>query len=118
LRSFSFSKADRILKRNEFLRVSVVGEKLHDRHFLATFRPGRLERTRLGITITKKVGHAATRNRIKRFIREFFRLNRHNFTGNWDINIIAKKKAAELSSSQVFTSLQKIFDRISGSHHH
>jgi len=39
-------------------------------------------------------------------------------TGYWDINIIAKKEAAELSSEQAYLSLEKIFKNISGSKEH
>lgn len=78
---------------------------------------GGQDRTRLGITVTKKVGNAVVRNRIKRLCREFFRFNKHNITGHWDINIIAKKQAAGLSAKDVFSSLKHIFDRIpNGSH--
>jgi ribonuclease P protein component len=112
---FCFTKADRIRKRSEFLRLSKIGKKIQNRHFVANFSPDRFQRTRLGITVTRKVGRATTRNRIKRFIREYFRLNRHIITGYWDINIIAKKKAGDISSGETFLSLQNIFDNISRS---
>jgi ribonuclease P protein component len=114
---FLFTKADRILKRSEFLRLSRSDKALHGRHFIVSICRARLDRTRLGITVTKKVGNAVVRNRIKRLCREFFRLNKHNITGHWDINIIAKKQAAGLSTKDVFLSLKHIFDRIpNGSH--
>jgi ribonuclease P protein component len=115
---FFFTKADRILKRAEFLRLSRFGEKIQNRHFIAIFYPNRFQNTRLGVTVVRKIGTAATRNRIKRISREYFRLNRHVIAGHWDINIIAKKKAAKLSSGQAFLSLQNIFDSISRSLDH
>ena len=110
---FSFTKEDRILKRNEFIQLSKFGRKLHQGSFIAIYVPGRFGRSRLGITVTKKVGGAVTRNRIKRLVREYFRLNKHLLSGEWDINIIAKKEAADLSSEKVFASLQDIFKKIS-----
>jgi ribonuclease P protein component len=89
-----------------------TGTKIQNNHFIASYGPGRFRATRLGITVTRKVGNAATRNKIKRLSREYFRLNRHNITGNWDIIIIAKKEAADLTSAQAFSSLQDVFDRI------
>ena len=115
---FFLTKADKILKRSEFLRLSEFGKQIQNKHFIAIYSPGRFQRTRLGVTVTRKVGKATIRNRIKRFSREYFRLNRHIIAGNWDINIIAKKKAADLSSAQAFLSLQNIFDNISRSYKH
>ena len=115
---FCFTKADRILKRSEFLKLSIFGKKTQNRHFIAIFSPGRFQRTRLGVTVARRVGNAPTRNRIKRFSREYFRLNRHIITGYWDINIIAKKRAADLSSEQAFLSLREVFKNISRSLEH
>ena len=115
---FCFTKADRILKRSEFIELSILGKKIENRHFIAIFSPGRFQRTRLGVTVARKVGNAPIRNRIKRFSREYFRLNRHIITGHWDINIIAKKKAANLSSEQAFISLKDVFKKISRSLEH
>jgi len=95
-----------------------LGEKTQNRHFIAIFSPGRFQRTRFGVTVARKVGNAPTRNRIKRFSREYFRLNRHVITGYWDINIIAKKRAADLSSKQAFLSLKEVFKNISRSLEH
>lgn len=113
MRKFSFTKADRLLSRTEFLRLARSGKRIQNKHFIAVYSSGRTDSVRLGITVTKKVGPAVTRNRIKRYSREYFRLNRHKFTGIWDINIIAKQEAATLSSEQAFSSLQDIFGRIS-----
>jgi len=110
--NFSFTRADRILKRYEFLYLSKSGKKLQNRYFIALFCPGKSERSRLGITVTKKIGNAVIRNRIKRLCREYFRLNRKNIPGSLDINIIAKKDAANLSGNQPFLYLQEIFGKI------
>ena len=110
---FSFTKADRLLKRKEFIQLSKVGRRLQNNHFIAIYAPGRLDRCRLGITVTRKVGRAVKRNRIKRLIREYFRLHRHLISGKWDINVIAKKEVVNLSGDEIFSSLQNIFERIS-----
>ena len=109
---FTFKKEDRILKRSEFLELTRTGRKVQNDYFIALFRPGRRDRSRLGITVTRKVGSAALRNRVKRWVREYFRLNRRQFHQNWDINIVAKKKAADLSAEKTFASLQDLFEQI------
>jgi ribonuclease P protein component len=110
---FSFKKEDRILKRSEFLELARSGRQLKNDCFIAFIKPGRLDRPRLGITITRKVGKAAQRNRIKRLVREYFRLNRQQLNQNWDINIVAKQKATDLSSEKVYSFLQDLFEKIS-----
>ena len=109
----SFKKADRILKRNEFIQLSKFGRKLQNENFIIIYAPGQFGRSRLGITVTRKVGNAVKRNRIKRLVREYFRLNRHLLAGDWDINVIARKEAAGLSSEKIFETLCNIFERIS-----
>lgn len=110
---FSFTKADRILKRSEFIALSKSGRRVQNAEFIAYSLPARCNQSRLGVTVTKKVGPAVERNRIKRFVREFFRLNRHCLSGQWDINIIAKRQSAGITSEKAYRSLQNIFDRIS-----
>jgi ribonuclease P protein component len=110
---FRFTKADRLRKRSEFLRLASRGKKIQDQYFIAVYSQRRIQKTRLGVTVARKVGNAPTRNRIKRLSREFFRLNRQTITGYWDINIIAKKQAANLPYEQAFLSLKDILDNIS-----
>ena len=89
------TKEMRLRKRAEFIAVQRDGQKLHGRHVLALARkredvelPGRL-----GITVTKKVGNAVVRNRIKRLVREWVRL--HGWVpAGWDVVVVAKDSAA------------------------
>ena len=115
---FFFTRADRILKRPDFLRLLKYGKKFSNKHFVATYCPGQFENTRLGITVSKKVGNAAARNRIKRLAREYFRLYRHLLADGLDINITARRAAAGLTWEQTFLSLKDVFDRISRSNNH
>ena len=61
----TFEKKDRLLKRSEFIRLSKEGKKIQNENFVAIFSHGKKKRTRLGITVTKRIGNATTRNRIK-----------------------------------------------------
>lgn len=49
---------------------------------------------RLGITVTRKVGNAVRRNRIKRLVREWFRKSGQGL-GAWDFNVIVKRDIPE-----------------------
>ena len=67
---------------------------------------------RIGITVTKKIGNAVERNRIKRIIREYFRHHKKMIQGPKDINIIAKKGLARLSHQMIIEKLDKLFTKI------
>ena len=110
---FLFTKADRILKRREFIALAESGRKIQNEHFIAIFSPNQLGQSRIGITVTKKVGPAVKRNRIKRLVREYFRLSRHQLAGHWDINMIAKRQDTDFSAEKSFRSLTDLVERIS-----
>ena len=112
MKSFSFKKNDRILKRREFLLLKRSGIKIHNKNFIAIYSDGRHRKSRIGITVSKKLGNAVKRNRLKRLIREHFRMNRNKIAKYKDINIIGKKKAGEISADMVFESIDSILKKI------
>jgi len=112
LKYFSFKKKDRILKRREFLLLKRSGKKVHNRNFIGIYSEGRYRKGRIGITVSKKIGNAVKRNRIKRLIREHFRMNRDKMPKHKDVNVIAKKKAGEISADMVFKSIDGILKKI------
>jgi len=112
LYDYSFTRADRILKRHQFRYFYNHGKKIQNNYFLVFYYKNDQERIRLGITVSKKVGKAPTRNRIKRIIREYFRTNRENITGKWDINIIAKKESSEISTDIARSSLKSLLEEL------
>lgn len=72
-RDESFPKHCRILRRGEFLRIQGQGHRVHGKRLVFQFLPASGRESRVGITVSKKVGNAVVRNRIKRWIREAFR---------------------------------------------
>jgi ribonuclease P protein component len=65
---------------------------------------------RLGITVSKKVGNAVVRNRIKRWVRESYRRLGH--IGEIDVVVIAKPAAAESSYLATRLELRGLVDRV------
>ena len=114
MNTFVLKKTHKILDRAKFVQLSKFGRKFQDHYFIIVFMPGESECSRLGITASKRVGNAVVRNRIKRLIREWFRMNKSTIGGCWDVSVIAKKTASGLTSHQVFMSLENIFDKLGG----
>jgi ribonuclease P protein component len=90
-----FPKSERLLKRREFLQLSSSGRKIHTKHFIIIRSDAGVLLTRIGITVSRKTGNAVSRNRCKRMIREFYRLNKGLFIAT-DYNVIAKPGAAKM----------------------
>ena len=60
-------------------------------------RKNRTSTNRVGITGGKKLGHAVVRNRVRRRLREVYRLNEDKFQPGWDIVVVARTKAINAS---------------------
>jgi ribonuclease P protein component len=106
---YNFGKEERIRRQADFLRISRDGAKYQTGHFRLCMCPNSLPHRRLGITVGKHVGPAVKRNRVKRLIREFFRLNKAKLPASTDIVIVAKEGAAGLNFWQVSDELKGIF---------
>jgi len=67
-------------------------------------------RPRLGLAVGRKVGKACVRNRIKRRLREYFRLNREKLPPETDLVFVAAKGAATLRTDELFKELDRFFE--------
>ena len=64
-------------------------------HLVLYARRNRTEENRVGITVSKKLGKANVRNRVRRRLREIYRLNEEKFLPGWDIVVVARFKAID-----------------------
>lgn len=97
----AFGRDRRIRKRGDFLRVQSQGQRASTAHFTLLVALGVDGPSRLGIVVTKKVGNAVARNRVKRVCRECFRLWPDFVPGGIDLVVIAKDGAPELGLAAV-----------------
>ncbi|RMG17846.1 MAG: ribonuclease P protein component [Deltaproteobacteria bacterium] len=89
-----FPKAERLRKRPEFLAVQTRGEAIRCGPLTLVVLPRRHGPRRVGITVSRKVGNAVTRNRVKRWLREVWRHNREALPESIDVVLIARPSAA------------------------
>ena len=102
-----FTKAARLRHRQDFLRAQAQGKRLHTRHFGVTLAPMAEGYPRLGLVVTRRLGKAVRRNRVKRLLREFFRRHQTGLPA-FDLVIMAKKGAPALAYHQVEEELGRL----------
>jgi ribonuclease P protein component len=90
-------RSDRLRKRFEFRRVRDLGRRVHTDSFVLLVAPvlaGEVATARIGLTVSRKVGGAVRRNRVKRLFRELFRTRRELFPAGCDVVAIARDRCA------------------------
>ena len=113
MKAFSFRKGERLLRRAEFQQLSRSGNRIESDHFVIRYTPNDLGTLRLGVTVSKRVGCAVIRNRVKRLVREHFRLHKAMFSNYYDVNVIAKDGISNLPSREIREALAAIVHDIS-----
>ena len=111
--SFAFSRDLRLCSAADFKQVfDYTDIKVSSRHLLILARVNHLEHPRLGLVIAKKnIRFATGRNRVKRHIRETFRLQQDNI-GHLDIVVLARRGLGELESRDMNTLLTKQWSKL------
>ena len=98
---FGYSKDCRIRKHNIYQLLFRKGRRIALPHFVIYYTMRDSGPSRLGTTVSRKVGNAVVRNHCKRQLKEFFRGIRHRLSPALDLSILARPSAAQLTSLQV-----------------
>ena len=98
------------LKLNHIFRRLYKTNGFAGPYLVLYVRKNRTEGNRVGITVSKKLGKAHIRNRVRRRFREIYRLNEEKFLPGWDIVIVARGKAIDAD----FASLTKAYLTLAG----
>lgn len=77
----------------EFRRIYAKGRSGVSPYLVVYVRPNRWGRNRLGVTVSTKLGHAVVRNRVRRRLREIFRLNQGGLAQGYDMILVARTRA-------------------------
>ncbi|MGA1190915.1 MAG: ribonuclease P protein component [Bdellovibrionota bacterium] len=103
---FTLPRQARIPSRREITYVQKAGRKIHTKHFIICYQTTPSPTSRIAVTVSKKVDKRAVhRNRIKRLLKETFRLFQGNLNEPLDVVIIARKNALECSFDDCATEI-------------
>jgi ribonuclease P protein component len=102
------NKSQRIKKNKEFQTVFKKGKSFANRQFIVYVLKNDQPEFRIGLSVSKKVGNAVTRNRIKRYIRQTFLELENDLLPNADYVIIARQQAASLDFHESKKSLEHV----------
>ena len=101
------------LKQNHlFRRLYQKGKCAPGRCLVVYCRKNGLDYNRLGLTAGTKLGHAVVRNRIRRRIREAYRLSESSYALGYDIVIVARHRAAEAEFKEIQECLLTQFEKL------
>ena len=107
-----FPRASRLRRSREFQRVARLGQRMTTEHFIVLLMRSDPNRSanlpRLGVTVSKRVGNAVVRNRVKRGIREWFRRSRVSLAPQGDLVVIARQGAAKLGAREISLELSEV----------
>jgi ribonuclease P protein component len=108
---FRFPKAARLLQRSEFRNTLDNGIKVTDHNLVFVARPVSKGKVRIGLIVSKKVGGAVVRNRIKRAMRERFRTTQTKLR-DLELVVIARQHAAVSETDELFASYDRCMARL------
>ncbi|MGI6711253.1 MAG: ribonuclease P protein component [Bacillota bacterium] len=102
----------RLKKREDFKKTYQKGWKVVGPYLILYYRKNNLDIYRIGFSVSKKVGKAVVRNRVKRILREICRLNEELFPQGWDFIFIARNRVKDVNYRVVERSLVKMVHKV------
>lgn len=107
-------KAYRLTDRSDFSKVYKYGKSTANRQFvLYVYKNAHVEHFRLGISVSKKIGKAVVRNRMRRLIKEIVRQHAPRIREHHDLVIVVRKAALDLSFDEMNRSIIHVLKRAS-----
>jgi len=92
---------ERIKKRNDFLSLYKKGKRYRGKYFNLVYFSNNLSFSRMAVVVSKKIGNAVKRNKIKRWMRSLFRRNKVLLKDTLDIIFVVKKEIQDATWEKI-----------------
>lgn len=100
------------LKKNEdFKHCYRTGRSFANRYLVLYVCGNGMDKNRVGISVSKKVGNSVVRHHICRLVRESYRLHENQFKRGFDLVFVARRQAAEADYHQIEGALLRLMKR-------
>ena len=97
--------SESLKKNSDFQHVYKNGKSYANKYLVMYVLENNLNKNRLGISVSKKVGNSVVRHRLKRLIKESYRLHENIFNSGLDIVVISRNSASGLSYRDIESAL-------------
>lgn len=97
--------SDSLKKNYDFKNVYKKGKSYANKYLVMYVLENDMEKNRLGISVSKKVGNSVVRHRVTRLVRESYRLHENIFNSGLDIVVVARNNASSASYADVESAL-------------
>ena len=97
--------SESLKKNQDFQSVYRKGRSYANKLLVMYVLENNMERNRLGISVSKKVGNSVVRHHVTRLVRESYRLQENLFNSGLDIVVIARANAASASYAEIESAL-------------
>lgn len=97
--------SESLKKNHQFQFVYKNGKSYVNKYLVMYIKENGLERNRVGISVSKKVGNSVVRHRVTRLIRESYRLHESVFNSGLDIVVVARSAAAQADYEKIESAL-------------
>lgn len=97
--------SEHLKKNHQFQFVYQNGKSYANKYLVMYVKENGMDKNRIGISVSKKVGNSVVRHRVTRLIRESYRLHENIFNSGLDIVVVARPGAAAVGFEEVESAL-------------
>ncbi|MEW6381332.1 MAG: ribonuclease P protein component [bacterium] len=110
-KKFPLKRENRLRERKDFERLFSTGRKVENKYFKIIYTDNNQGVARVAVVLKRKFGHAVIRNKIRRRIKEIYRLNMDHFSPNMDYVIFPREIVKHISFLELKDNLLPLVEK-------